>query len=116
MTYLVSRLVYQKYYGQAPGDKAVCHHCDEPLCCNPNHLFLGTQADNLSDMRSKGRQARGQKNGASKLTEGDVLIILSLEGRYTQAELGQMFRVSGRAVNYILRGKNWSHVTGRFSK
>lgn len=54
------RIAYYLSTGKDPGINLVCHKCDNPACCNPNHLFLGTQADNIADKVSKGRQAKGE--------------------------------------------------------
>lgn len=56
-----SRFAYKLYIGSIPNKLYVCHTCDNPRCCNPNHFFLGTQQDNMNDMKNKGRQA--DKNG-----------------------------------------------------
>lgn len=55
---IVTRLAYYLHYKVDPGELFVCHHCDNPLCCNPHHLFLGTHDDNMQDKVAKGRQAK----------------------------------------------------------
>jgi hypothetical protein len=57
------RVAYELTYGPILDRLMVCHHCDNPPCCNPAHLFLGTVADNAADMVKKGRQARGDHHG-----------------------------------------------------
>jgi hypothetical protein len=91
----------------------VLHHCDNPPCCNPDHLFLGTQLDNLKDMINKGRdtKARGSKIGLSKLKEMDVVEIKTLiKSGVKCREIAIKFGVSKRTINYISQGKSWRHV------
>ena len=57
------RIAYEATVGPIPEGASVCHHCDNPPCCNPAHLFVGTNADNVADMVAKGRQAKGDRHG-----------------------------------------------------
>lgn len=73
------RLAWALTFGEIPSGMCICHHCDNPPCCNPSHLFLGTHLDNVRDKVAKGRQARekcrrkriyrGEKHPGSKLTD-----------------------------------------------
>lgn len=75
--YFAHRLMYNLLHGQIPDDKQVLHSCDNPPCCNPRHLRLGTQTENMLDMHRRGRhnppnRARGERSGAAKLTAAKV--------------------------------------------
>ena len=108
------RIAWEVTHGASPGDMCVCHHCDNPPCVNPEHLFLGSKADNNLDCQNKGRRPvmRGSKNGASKLVESEVLEIRSLYagGGVTQYQLADRFGVSQRLINLIVLRKKWSHL------
>ena len=68
-TWRAHRVAYEQAYETDPGDMVVLHGCDNPWCCNPKHLSLGTHQDNENDKVSKGRQAKGERYSSSKLTE-----------------------------------------------
>ena len=99
--------------GIIPVDLCVLHKCDNPPCCNPAHLFLGTHLDNMRDCKDKGRRTvvLGERNGSAKLTEADVLEIkvLLFKGMTPRA-IANKFGISQTHVSDIKLGKRWSHV------
>jgi hypothetical protein len=90
--------------------KFVCHSCDNPACCNPAHLFTGTQRDNMQDMTRKARQSRGSKRPLAKLTEADVRNIRFNTDGISQTELGKRYGVDSSRVSKIKSNKIWRHV------
>ncbi len=96
-----------------PPGMYVRHTCDNPPCCNPAHLLLGTPMDNYNDMRSRGRErhagASGVANGGCKLTASAVteLRILYATGQYRQIDLAARFGIKQSQVSRIVRGKSW---------
>jgi hypothetical protein len=108
---LAHRYSFMLHTGEEPGEKLVCHSCDNRKCVNPAHLWLGTCADNHADRNQKNRQAKGSTQGSAKLTESDVVAIrqMRLMG-LTQGELGAMFGVSKNCVSRIVNNRGWRHV------
>jgi len=86
------------------------HFCDNPACCNPKHLILGTHADNVKDRVDRNRSACGENNGRSKLSDKDALKIRELFKNHglSKAELVRMFNVDPTAIVQVLRGKRKS--------
>ena len=110
------RAAWESTHGPIPPGLFCCHSCHVPACCNPNHLFLGTQAANMADARAKGRVPPppiryGSDNNKSKLTASQVREIRSrLADGEGQTALGREFGVSQAAVWYILHRRNWAHL------
>ncbi len=103
------RVAWELMRTPIPGGLCVLHHCDNRLCCNPDHLFLGTHADNVADRVAKGRSAKGANAGMAKLREADVLAIRRAyaDGGVTQKQLGIRYGVTKSAVQSIISGKTW---------
>jgi len=118
VTCLAHRVSYAISHGRIPRGMCVLHSCDEPSCVNPAHLWLGTQADNMRDMRKKGRAStgehapRGEQVGNSKLSELQVLEIRDMYagGGYMQRQLAGEFGVSGQLISRIVRREIWTHI------
>lgn len=107
------RYMYAKHKGAIPSGMLVLHRCDNPSCVNPDHLWLGTQRDNIIDRNQKARDntPKGSANPAAKLNERKVgWIKRSLEYGASCAELGREYGVSEVAIGFIKRGKTWKHV------
>lgn len=87
-----------------------CHTCDNPPCFNPAHLFEGSQGVNTEDMVQKGRSAKGSRHSQAKLTERDVTEIRALaEAGAVHVDIAELFGISDRTVNKIVRGDRWKH-------
>jgi hypothetical protein len=104
------RYIYEITRGVLPVNSVVMHSCDNPACCNPAHLALGTCADNMKDMRKKGRErwAVGEGVGGAKLTAEQIISIRS-DGRFQKniaAELG----VSQATISRVKRHNSWRHI------
>ena len=105
---LAHRFAYAIKHGDIPSNLAVCHHCDNRLCVNVDHLFLGTISDNHADMVSKGRQQKGSRHYRAKLTEADVVAIRnSAEQKPT---LAVKYGVAYGTIKSIVNRQNWKHV------
>lgn len=107
------RLSYEKFIDKIPIGSCVCHKCDNPACVNPDHLFLGTMADNIKDRDIKGRSngCRGENHPKSKLTKYKVKKIreLYLTKSYDQPTLAKRYNVSQVLISNIVHKKVWKY-------
>ena len=110
------RIAYILACGPIPESKIVCHKCDIPACCNPNHLFMGTHYDNVHDKLAKGRyhwtDRRGEKSPFHKLTNQQVLQIRSLyvPRCISLRKLAKMFGVSKPTIKAIVAHQTWRNL------
>lgn len=104
----VHRVSYEIHRGEIPDGMFVLHRCDNRICVNPDHLFLGTAKANAVDAVSKRRMAVGERNGASKLTGTDIEDIRRrLVAGETQASIAVCFDVSQSLISHISSRKAW---------
>jgi DNA-binding XRE family transcriptional regulator len=131
---MAHRYAYEQAFGAIPDGLCVCHRCDVPACVNPDHLWLGTPAENTADMVAKGRQAKGdrassrlhrhlrprgerlsrklagERNASAVLTIEQVLSIREeyAAGGVSQSQLGAKYGVARGTIASITQGKSWS--------
>lgn len=109
------RVSYKIFHGvELASSQVICHRCDNPSCVNPDHLFLGTHADNAADKVKKGRHIIGDKCWNAKITEKDVLEIRRLrDAGVSCGILANKYLVNRETIRLIGTRKNWSHVCHR---
>lgn len=110
----VHRFSYEHFVGPVPKGKLVCHKCDVRWCCNPKHLFPGTQSDNMQDMVRKGRGLVGEKSAKTKFNEADILRIYRyVDAGLSREAIGRRFGVAAVTISHIATGRNWKHLYER---
>ena len=102
------RVSYRVFKGAIPNELLVCHSCDQPLCVNPEHLFLGTYADNMADMRRKNRSPRGSSMNNTLINDDIAMSIFIASG--SNVDIAKDFSVSKTTVWRIKAKKNWKHI------
>ncbi|HEY1878303.1 MAG TPA: HNH endonuclease [Caulobacteraceae bacterium] len=105
------RFAWKVFRGEIPRGALVLHHCDVPSCVNPDHLFLGTNIENMNDMRQKGRASQGERHARAKLTKANVLAI---RRRWTAGEtmssLAEVYGVTKGCIQFAAKGWTWKRV------
>jgi hypothetical protein len=105
------RISWVIHFGSIPSGMCVCHKCDNPVCVRPDHLFLGTDLDNVKDRDTKGRTAKGERGGNAKLTERQVAKIRKrLAKGELHREIAKAFGVGRSLIGYIARNQLWKVV------
>ncbi len=105
------RVSYEQKYGSIPNGMMALHHCDVKSCVNPDHIFIGTQQENMIDKVSKNRQAKGASHGNAKLTEDQAREIkFSSE---TSIKLAAKFNYPASMIREIKNGNLWKHLENK---
>jgi hypothetical protein len=119
--YKAHRIAYDLTHEKPLGNLFACHHCDNRSCVRPDHIFAGTQKDNMADMLNKGRESRdgthkgrmGSVNGRAALTEYDAYKIRDYHARnvMTCDEMADVFRVSSSTIRRVVSRATWRHIS-----
>jgi HNH endonuclease len=113
--YRAHRVAYELFKEEVPEGMFVLHSCDNPSCVNPDHLFVGTNSDNIQDSFDKGRSSNvGELHPGHKLTEDDVLHILGSDK--SNEELAAEYDVDRASIYKIRTGRSWSYMRDRRDK
>ena len=105
---LAHRASFRLFKGTIEPGMEILHACDTPSCVNPDHLSVGTRIDNMQDAKRKGRNARGEHHGRSKLTAEAVLAIRNSTD--PQKEVAAQFSISQKTVSEIRLRQKWAHL------
>ncbi len=109
--YKAHRLSYCIHYNEDPGEFLVCHECNNKLCVNPNHLFLGTDSDNLQhSFDTNVRSHQGSLHPKARLLDSNIQEIRDLQGTLSERKIARLFNVGRGTIRAVLSGKTWAHV------
>lgn len=115
------RVSWELHYGDIPDGACVLHRCDNRACVRPDHLFIGSQQENIEDMRQKGRARakfqQGQAHAMATLNDDDVarMRIMAREGAWA-SDIAKEFGVTTAIASNAIRGKTWSHIPGAVNR
>jgi hypothetical protein len=108
---LAHRFICELFHGPMTKTQNACHSCDNPPCCNPAHLWPGTNLQNHQDSAAKRRSTYGEKNPGAKLNEKQVRIIKSMSFEiFTFSEIAELLHCKCGTVGRIVSGQQWKHV------
>lgn len=104
------RWIAEQTYGPIPAEKQVCHHCDNPACVRPDHLYIGTPADNYRDRVVRKTGARGERHAHAKLTWEQVTRIRQryAQGDISQEHLATEYGVTQSCISRVIRRAGWN--------
>ncbi len=105
------RVIWEACHGSIPSGLHVLHKCDVRHCVNPDHLFLGTNLDNIADKMAKGRQAKGESAANVKLTNSQVREILLFDPATSNVKIAEKYGVSDVTISRIRRGLRWKCIS-----
>jgi len=107
------RVAWELTHGPIPEGMCVLHACDNPPCCNPSHLWLGTQSENIKDMyrKKRGRELHGEAINTAKLTAAEVTTMRALNTKgFSYSRLGREYGVTKQNARHICLRITWKHV------
>lgn len=113
VTKIASRVAWELFKGEIPEGMLICHHCDNPPCCNPRHLFIGTYQDNASDRvnKGRGRSLTGENINNKLLTEQVLAIRFAYaQGGITLTALARQYGCGYTTIHSIVTRRTWKHI------
>ena len=109
-TLVSHRYAYERSVGPIPSGMFVCHQCDNPSCCNPAHLWVGSPAQNSMDCKTKKRHSVGEKNHMTNLSEAQVNELRRRYGSESVSSLSARYGISKSSVYRIAKRQTWAHI------
>lgn len=107
---LAHRFAWKLLRGPLADDVCLLHHCDNPPCVNPDHLYIGDRKDNMRDKVARGRVQKGQDSALARLKDEDVREIRRLKAEKTAGEVGAMFGITASHIFHIWARRAWKHL------